>query len=83
MTITVSNKGHIVLPAALRRQDDIKPGQEFEVKRLEQGAYLIKRRGQRRHHGLVKLLLACPVKDWFQPATRRETTDDILLPKIG
>jgi len=83
MTTTVSNKGQIVLPAALRRLDRIKPGQEFEVKRIEQGAYLIKRTGKRRKQGLVKLLLACPVKDWFQPANRSETTDDIPLPKLG
>ena len=83
MTTTISSKGQIVLPAALRRQDGIKPGQEFEVERIEQGTYLIKRTGRRRNQGLVKLLLACPIKDWFQPASRRETTDDIPLPKLG
>jgi len=26
----------------------------------------------------VKLLLACPVKGWFQPLDRTETIDDIM-----
>ena len=77
MTITVSSKGQIVLPAAIRRQDGIKPGQEFEVERIDQGEYLLKRTTRPRNRGLVKLLLACPIKDWFQPANRIETTDDL------
>ena len=31
MRTTVSSKGQIVLPAEIRRQDRIEPGQEFEV----------------------------------------------------
>jgi hypothetical protein len=33
--------------------------------------------------GLVKHLLACPVKGWFQPLDRSETTDDISAPKLA
>jgi AbrB family looped-hinge helix DNA binding protein len=83
MITTVSSKGQIVLPAAIRRRDGIKPGQEFDVERLDEGEYLLKRTMRRRNQGLVKLLLACPVKGWFQPANRTETTDDIPLPKLG
>jgi len=36
-----------------------------------------------RNKGLVKLLLSCPVKDWFQPLERTEITGDIKLPKLG
>ena len=32
---------------------------------------------RRRREGLVKLLLDCPVKRWFQPIDRTETTRDI------
>jgi AbrB family looped-hinge helix DNA binding protein len=78
---TVSSKGQIVLPAELRQQDGIKPGQEFDVQRVDQGEYLLKRR-KRRNEGLVKLLLACPVKGWFQALPRTETTDDIAAPKF-
>jgi len=83
MKTTISSKGQIVLPAAIRQQDGIKPGQEFDIQRIDQGQYLLKRTRQRRNQGLVDLLLACPVKGWFQPANRTETTNDISLPKLG
>jgi len=83
MTTTVSSKGQIVLPAAIRRRDGIKPGQEFDVERLDEGQYLLKRTIGRRNGGLVKLLLACPVKGWFQPANRTESTKDLPLPELG
>jgi len=83
MRTTVSTKGQIILPAEIRHEDDIKPGQEFEIERLDRGEYLLKRRTKPRNKGLVKLLLSCPVKDWFQPLDRTETTDDIQLPKLG
>jgi AbrB family looped-hinge helix DNA binding protein len=82
MTTTVSSKGQIVLPAELRHQDGIKPGQEFDVERVDQGEYLLKRR-KPRNEGLVKLLLSCPVKGWCRALPRTETTDDISVPKLG
>jgi AbrB family looped-hinge helix DNA binding protein len=39
MKTTVSSKGQIVLPAEFRQTDRIKPGQEFEVQRLDRGDY--------------------------------------------
>jgi AbrB family looped-hinge helix DNA binding protein len=80
---TVSTKGQIILPAQIRREDDIKAGQEFEIERIDRGEYLLKRTTKPRNKGLVKLLLSCPVKDWFQPLERTETTDDIKLYKLG
>lgn len=82
MTTTVSSKGQIVLPARLRQEDGIRPGEEFEVERVEPGSYLLKRRA-RRNEGVVKLLLDCPVKGWFQPMDRSETTDDIPAPRLA
>jgi hypothetical protein len=79
----VSSKDQIVLPAAIRRQDRMEAGQEFEVERLERGEYRLRRKEQRRNEGLVKLLLACPVKGWFRPMDRTETTDDIRVPGLG
>jgi AbrB family looped-hinge helix DNA binding protein len=64
MKTTVSSKGQIVLPAEIRRQDCIEAGQEFEVERLDRGEYRLKRKERLRNDGLVKLLLACPVKGW-------------------
>ena len=83
MTTVVSSKGQIVLPADIRRQDDIRPGEEFQVERLERGEYRLTRRTRRKNIGLVDLLLSCPVKGRFRPADRRETTDDIRLPGVG
>ena len=83
MRTTVSTKGQIIIPAEIRREDDIKSGQEFQIERIDRGEYLLKRTTKRRNEGLVRLLLACPVKDWFQPLDRTETTDDIRLPTLG
>jgi len=80
---TVSTKGQIIIPAEIRREDDIKSGQEFEIERLDRGQYLLKRTTRKRNAGLIGLLLSCPVKDWFQPLERTETTDDLQLPKLG
>jgi len=82
MTTTVSSKGQIVLPANIRQKDGIKPGQEFEIERLDCGEYRLKRLRRRRNEGLVNLLLACPVKGWFKPRDRTETTADIKFPKF-
>jgi len=71
MKTIMCSKGQIILPAAIRQWDGIEPGQEFEVRRIEQGMYLLKRTKRRRNEGLVQLLLACPVKGWFQPANRK------------
>lgn len=83
MKTTVSSKGQIVLPADIRRRDQIQPGQEFEIERVDRGEYRLKRKARRRNLGLVKLLLACPVRGGFRPVGRKETTDDIKAPRLG
>jgi AbrB family looped-hinge helix DNA binding protein len=83
MRTTVSTKGQIIIPAEIRHEDDIKSGQEFEIERLDRGEYLLKRTTRKRNDGLVKLLLSCPVKGWFQPLDRTETTGSIKLPTLG
>jgi AbrB family looped-hinge helix DNA binding protein len=83
MKTTVSTKGQIILPAELRRQDGIEPGQEFEVERIERGEYRLKRTERRRNAGLVDLLLACPVKGWFEPMHRGESTDDFRITELA
>ncbi len=80
MTTTISTKGQIILPAKLREQDRIEPGQEFEIERIERGEYRLTRKKGRPNEGLVDWLLSCPEKDWFQPLDRTETTDDIKAP---
>jgi AbrB family looped-hinge helix DNA binding protein len=34
MRTTVSTKGQIIIPAEIRREDEIESGQEFEIERL-------------------------------------------------
>ncbi len=77
MTTVISTKGQIVLPAELRKEDDIRPGQRFEIERIDRGEYRLTRKVAARNSGLVDLLLACPARGWFTPMERTETTDDI------
>jgi AbrB family looped-hinge helix DNA binding protein len=80
MTTTMSSRGQVVLPAELRQRDDIRPGERFDIERVERGEYRLTRLARRRNAGLVKLLLACPVKGRFRPMDRSETTDDVAMP---
>jgi AbrB family looped-hinge helix DNA binding protein len=73
MRTIVSTKGQIVLPAEIRMQDDIEPGQEFEVERIERGEYRLVRREPPANGGLVDWLLACPEKDFFVPIESEST----------
>jgi AbrB family looped-hinge helix DNA binding protein len=83
MKTTISTRGQIVLPAELRQEDGIEPGQQFEVERLAPGEYVLKRMERQPNQGLVDLLLACPTKDWFHPLDRTEMTDDVRTPSLG
>jgi bifunctional DNA-binding transcriptional regulator/antitoxin component of YhaV-PrlF toxin-antitoxin module len=71
------------LPAEIRVRDGIEPGQEFVIERIDRGEYRLKRMAPRRNEGLIELLLACPVKGWFKPLDRNETTADIKGPALG
>jgi len=73
---TVSTKGQLVLPAEIRRQDDIRAGQEFEVERVDSGEYLLRRLAPPPNQGVVDWLLACPEKDYFVPI-ESESTDTL------
>ena len=75
MKTTVSSKGQIVLPAEIRRQDRIRAGQEFEIERLERGAYKLLLRTPP-NEGLVDWLRACPEKGFFVPV-ESESTDTL------
>ena len=76
MRTSVSTKGQIVLPAEIRRQDDIEPGQEFDIERIDRGEYRLVRRAPRPNEGVVEWLLDCPEKGFFSPIAS-ETTDEL------
>lgn len=76
MRTTLSTKGQVVIPAEIRRQDEIAPGEEFEIERIDRGDYRLKRIEPPRNQGLVDWLLACPAKGFFVPI-ESESTDDL------
>lgn len=75
-TVIVSTKGQIVIPAELRQQDGIEPGQEFDFERIAFGEYRLVCRNIQPNQGLVEWLLACPVKDYFTPI-ESESSDTV------
>jgi len=76
METTISSKGQVVLPSELRKRDKLHAGQRFDVERVEEGEYLLKRQSAPTNDGLVDWLLACPEKDWFAPLPS-ESTDTL------
>jgi len=76
MTTKVSSKGRIMLPAMIRKQDGIKPGQRFEVERISRGEYRLARQQPVRNEGLTDWLLACPEKGYFV-RIGSESTDEV------
>jgi AbrB family looped-hinge helix DNA binding protein len=74
MKTTISSKGQIVLPAELRRQDGIEPGQRFEIERIDRGDYRLVRQEPEPNVGLVDWLLACPEKGFFVPIESESTS---------
>ena len=76
MKTTVSTKGQLILPAEIRQRDNIEPGQEFEVERIDRGEYRLLRREPPPNEGLVDWLLACPERGYFVPIGS-ESTDTL------
>lgn len=68
--ISVSTRGQVVLPAELRAQDAVEPGQEFTIERIGRGEYRLVR-VERRNAGLVDWLLSCPDQGYFVPISGR------------
>jgi len=76
MKTTVSTKGQLILPAEIRQRDNIEPGQEFVVERIDRGEYRLLRLEPPPNEGLVDWLLACPEKGYFVPI-ESESTDTL------
>lgn len=77
MKTTISSKGQIVLPAEIRKKDGLKVGQTFEIERMEEGEYRLRRIAPSPNEGLVDWLLSCPEKGFLDDARIGGTTDDI------
>lgn len=76
MKTVVSSKGQIVLPAGIRERDDIKPGQQFDITRVDRGEYKLTRSEPAPNEGLTDWLLSCPAKGFFVPIDS-ESTDTL------
>jgi AbrB family looped-hinge helix DNA binding protein len=76
MRTRVSSKGQIVLPAEVRRLDNVEAGQEFEIERLHRGAYRLDRRSSVPNAGVVDWLLACPERGFFV-SVESESTESL------
>ena len=76
MLTTVSSKGQIVLPAEIRKLDQIVSGEQFEIERIDRGQYRLVRKQPPANEGLVDWLLACPEKGFFTPI-ESESTDTL------
>ena len=76
MKTRVSSKGQIVLPAEIRQRDGIRPGEQFEVKRIDRGEYRLSRKEPPPNQGMVDWLHACPAKGYFVPI-QSESTDTL------
>jgi len=76
MKTVLSSKGQIVLPAEIRQQDGIKPGQQFDVERIDRGEYRLILHKEASNEGLTDWLLSCPEKGYFVPIPS-ESTDTL------
>lgn len=86
MKAIVSRKGQLVIPAGFRQREDIQPGQQFDIHRINPNEFRLSRKNGKRtkdsanggspKSGLVDWLLACPEKDYFVPI-ESESTDTL------
>jgi len=60
MTTVLSKKGQIVLPAEVRKQLDLKPGDDLEVLVDDDGTIRLRPISRPPNRGLVRHLFACP-----------------------
>ena len=81
MTTILSAKGLIEIPEEFRKADALEAGQRLEIERVGQGEYRVLASESVSQgnpaESLVDILLSCPVKDFFAPMDRADTTDDL------
>ncbi|MFV0337061.1 MAG: AbrB/MazE/SpoVT family DNA-binding domain-containing protein [Chthoniobacterales bacterium] len=56
----MSQKGQVVLPASLRTQLDLHPGDDFEIFLEDDGTIMLRRISQPPNSGLIEHLLSSP-----------------------
>ena len=77
MTTTLSSKGQVVIPAAIRERQKLRPGDELLIEERDDEVVLKKTR-RRRKKSLVEWLQDCPVTD-FRIERTADTPRDVKL----
>jgi bifunctional DNA-binding transcriptional regulator/antitoxin component of YhaV-PrlF toxin-antitoxin module len=80
MTTTLTPGGLIEIPEVFRKADALQPGQRCDIERTGRGEYRVRIEeagSEQPREKLIDVLMSCPVKDWFVPMDRTETTDDL------
>jgi AbrB family looped-hinge helix DNA binding protein len=78
VTVTLSNKGRIVLPDAVREQMHLEPGQNFEVFIDDEDTVILRRINRPPNHGLVDHLLSCPYPLEIMPRAKDSDRSNLL-----
>jgi len=74
MNACITKDGQLELPDAWRKQDHIAEGEHFEIERLGEGQYLVKRIHKNlKEKSLFEWLMACPEKNWFKELESEST----------
>ena len=60
MTTVLSQKGQIVLPAAIREKLELQPGDDFEIVVEDDDTITLRRISRPANAGLIDHMLACP-----------------------
>lgn len=71
MTTTISPDGLLEIPEVYRKADALQPGQRCEIERVGRGEYRLRVEEPTEAaagRSWVDVLLACPVKGWYEPA---------------
>ena len=77
MTTTMSSKGQIVIPAAIRQRHKLRPGDELLIEERDDEVVLKKARRLRKK-SLVQWMLDCPVAD-FRIERLKDAPKDVKL----
>ena len=81
MTTILSANGLLEIPEVFRKADALQAGQRCEIERVGHGEYHVRvgeavSAGEQKER-LIDVLRSCPVKDFFIPMDRADTTNDL------